>query len=110
MAKPGPDGRPRKLRFGPWLLPVLRLLAKARRLRGCWADPFRQTADRALDRRLLADYEADLALIASRPEPLDEARALADWPAAVRGFGPVREHAAGQASTRRQRARSALMT
>ena len=110
LAKPGPDGRPRKLRFGPWLLPVLRLLAKARRLRGSWADPFRQTADRALDRRLLADYEADLALIASRPGPLDEARALADWPAAVRGFGPVREHAAEQASARRQRARSALMT
>lgn len=109
-AKPGPDGRPRKLRFGPWLLPVLRLLAKARRLRGTWADPFRQTADRALDRRLLADYEADLALIASRPGPLDDARALADWPAAVRGFGPVREHAAEQASARRQKARRALMT
>ena len=37
-------------------------------------------------------------------------RALADWPAAVRGFGPVREHAAEQASARRQKARSALMT
>mgnify|MGYP000744644078 CR=1 FL=1 len=35
---------------------------------------------------------------------------LADWPAAVRGFGPVREHATEQASARRQKARSALMT
>ena len=109
LAKPGPDGRPRKLRFGPWLLPILRLLAKARGLRGTWADPFRRTPDKALDRRLLADYEADLELILAHPDQPDQARTLADWPAEVRGFGPLREQAARQASARRERARSALM-
>ncbi len=109
LAKPGPDGRPRKLRFGPWLLPILRLLAKARGLRGTWADPFRRTPDKALDRRLLADYEADLDLILAHPDQPDQARTLADWPAEVRGFGPLREQAARQASARRERARSALM-
>ena len=109
LAKPGPDGRPRKLRFGPWLLPILRLLAKARGLRGTWADPFRRTPDKALDRRLLADYEADLKLILAHPDQPDQSRTLADWPAEVRGFGPLREQAARQASARRERARSALM-
>ncbi|MBL8426773.1 MAG: indolepyruvate ferredoxin oxidoreductase family protein [Dechloromonas sp.] len=109
LAKPGPDGRPRKLRFGPWLLPILRLLAKARGLRGTWAAPFRRTPDKALDRRLLADYEADLELILAHPDQPDQARTLADWPAEVRGFGPLREQAARQASARRERARSALM-
>ncbi len=109
LAKPGPDGRPRKLRFGPWLLPILRLLAKARGLRGTWADPFRRTPDKALDHRLLADYEADLELILAHPDQPDQARTLADWPAEVRGFGPLREQAARQASARRERARSALM-
>ncbi len=109
LAKPGPDGRPRKLRFGPWLLPILRLLAKARGLRGTWADPFRRTPDKALDRRLLADYEADLELILAHPDQPDQSRTLADWPAEVRGFGPLREQAARQANARRERARSALM-
>jgi indolepyruvate ferredoxin oxidoreductase len=109
LAKPAPNGRPQKIRFGAWLLPVLRLLAKNRRLRGTWLDPFRRSPDKATDRRLLADYEADLDLILAHPDKPDAARRLADWPAAVRGFGPVREQAAGHASQTRERARSALM-
>jgi len=109
LAKPGPNGRPQKMRFGAWLLPVLRLLAKGRHLRGTWLDPFRNSPDKAGDRHLLADYEADLDLILAHRDKPDEARRLADWPAAVRGFGPVRAQAAGQASQTRERARSALM-
>ena len=109
LAKPGPNGRPQKIRFGAWLLPVLRLLAKGRRLRGTWLDPFRGSPDKAGDRQLLADYEADLDLILAHPDKPDAARHLADWPAAVRGFGPVREQAVGPARQAREKARSALM-
>jgi indolepyruvate ferredoxin oxidoreductase len=108
FARPGPDGRPKKISFGPWLLPVLGLLAKARRLRGTWLDPFRYGEDKALDRQLLAEYEADLDLIAGRGT-IEAKRQLAAWPEEVRGFGPVRRQAATQVTARRETARRALV-
>ncbi|WP_374326132.1 indolepyruvate ferredoxin oxidoreductase family protein [Azonexus sp.] len=108
LHRPGPDGRPKKWRCGPWLLPCLGLLAKARRLRGSWLDPFRNSHERRLDRTLLADYEADLELILKhRPSA---ARDLAAWPAEVRGYGPVREAALAPARQKREQARAASMT
>ena len=109
LSRPGADGRPKKITFGAWLLPVLKLVAKARRLRGTWVDPFRFAPDRAVDRRLLADYEADLELIGKMSGNIDHCLALANWPEAVRGFGPVRAAAAELAMQTRERARSALM-
>lgn len=108
LAKPGPDGRPRKRRFGPWLLPALRLLARARRWRGTWLDPFLRSPERALDRRLLADYEADLDLLLQAGQGGPAAQALANWPGDVRGFGPVREAAAERALRQREAAREKL--
>ncbi len=109
FSRPGPDGRPAKLRFGTRWLPVLRWLAKARALRGSWLDPLRFTPDKVLDRQLLADYEADLAAIVEAASTSDTVRQLAEWPSEVRGFGPVRRHAAEQAKKVRDRIRSALM-
>jgi indolepyruvate ferredoxin oxidoreductase len=109
LARPGPDGRPRKITFGPWLFNVLKLLAKARHLRGSWLDPFRHGPDKALDRQLLANYEADLDLITETRGLPQDARQLAGWPAEVRGFGPVRAQAAAKAAPLRQTARAALM-
>jgi len=109
FARPGPDGRPKKISFGPWLLPLLKGLAKARRLRGSWLDPFRFASDKTVDRRLLADYEADLDLIVAHAGQLATARKLAAWPAGVRGFGPVRLAASEQATVLRETARRALM-
>ncbi|PKO88807.1 MAG: indolepyruvate ferredoxin oxidoreductase [Betaproteobacteria bacterium HGW-Betaproteobacteria-12] len=108
LARQGTDGRPRKVRFGPWMLPVLKGLARLRGLRGSWLDPFRRVPERALDRQLLADYEADLQMIAGSTNALARQK-LADWPAAVRGFGPVRAQAAAAAAIIRQEARAALM-
>ncbi|HXE40308.1 MAG TPA: indolepyruvate ferredoxin oxidoreductase family protein, partial [Azonexus sp.] len=108
LARPGPDGRPRKITFGPWLLPVLKLLAKARRLRGSWLDPFRHGPDKALDRQLLADYEADLDLLGAARGTPEAALKLANWPAEVRGFGPVRRTGAERARGVREAARTAL--
>ncbi len=108
LARPGPDGRPRKRRIGGWLLPLLRGLAALRRWRGHWFDPFRFSAERAVDRELLADYETDLDLIAARGAG-PAARELAAWPVDVRGFGPVRGAALAPAAARRQKARLAVM-
>ena len=108
FAKPGPNGRPRKIRFGPWLLPILKGLARCRHLRGTWLDPFRFAPDKATDRQLLAHYEADIDLILAHPEQLGAARELAKWPATVPGFGPVREYAAKEASKEREKIREAF--
>ena len=109
FTRPGPDGRPKKITFGPWLLPVLKIIAKARRLRGSWLDPFRFASENAVDRSLLANYEADLDLIIQRGVSTHDALALANWPDSVRGFGPVRAQAAIRAAETREKARSALM-
>ncbi len=109
FTRPGPDGRPKKITFGPWLLPVLKIIAKARRLRGSWLDPFRFAPENAVDRSLLANYEADLDLIIQRGVSNNDALALANWPDSVRGFGPVRAQAAIRAAETREKARSALM-
>ena len=85
-------GRPRKIRFGPWLGPVLSVLARLRGLRGSWLDPFGHTAERRLERKLLADYEHSLgaALAGLTRESHAKAVELASRPTRMRGFGPVK--------------------
>jgi len=93
LSRPGPDGRPAKRRFGPWVMPVLRGLARLKGLRGSWADPFGHTEERRLERALAADYEAlirDTVLPGLNPERLPLAEQLARLPERVRGFGPVK--------------------
>ena len=109
FARPGAEGRPRKMRFGPWLMPLLRLLAGLRRVRGSWLDPFRFGPERAVDRQLLADYEADLDRLAYIQDP-EQRRQLAAWPQAVRGFGPLRATAAQQARQSAARIRASADT
>jgi indolepyruvate ferredoxin oxidoreductase len=97
-------GRPRKYEVGPWVLHVLRVLAKLKRLRGTKLDPFRYSADRRLERELLARYEAALGRIVTE---LDESRfplalELATLPGQVRGFGPVKSAAAARARAAEQ--------
>ena len=52
-------GLPRKMSFGPWLLPAFRLLAKFKFLRGTAFDPFGRTLERRTERKLIADYEGN---------------------------------------------------
>jgi indolepyruvate ferredoxin oxidoreductase len=92
-------GRPKKYELGPWVLPILRVLAKLRWLRGKKLDPFRWSADRRLERELLARYEAALDRIGAE---LDDARfdlalSLARLPEQVRGYGPIKSAAATRA-------------
>jgi indolepyruvate ferredoxin oxidoreductase len=86
-------GLPRKMSFGPWLLPAFRLLVKLKFLRGTAFDPFGRSLERRTERRLIADYEAllDNVLISLTPENHHLAVGLAAIPEKIRGFGHVKQ-------------------
>jgi indolepyruvate ferredoxin oxidoreductase len=85
-------GRPRKARFGPWIMPVFRMLAGLKGLRGTRFDIFSYSAERKLERELVGGYEGLLEEITRRlsPERHETAIALASLPEKIRGFGPVK--------------------
>jgi indolepyruvate ferredoxin oxidoreductase len=88
--------RPKKYRFGPWMLPVLRILARFRGLRGTKLDPFGYGADRRLERELIAWYEGLMQRIIDEldDQRLGIALELAQLPAEIRGYGPIKRAAA----------------
>ncbi|WP_247875943.1 indolepyruvate ferredoxin oxidoreductase family protein [Azospirillum sp. TSH100] len=88
-------GEPRKMALGAWILPVFRSLAAMKRLRGTALDPFGHTAERKMERALIARYEATVAEIAERlsSDRLATAVELAGLPQEIRGFGPVKQRA-----------------
>jgi indolepyruvate ferredoxin oxidoreductase len=106
----GPDGRPRKRSFGPWMLGAFGLLRRFRFLRGTPFDPFGYTADRRLERRLIVEYERDMdaAQAAFAPATRDVAVELAALPLEIRGFGPVKAASAAAAAARREALKAAL--
>ncbi len=85
-------GHPRKMTFGRWMLPVFRTLAKGRKIRGTWMDLFGRTAERRLERQLIADYEALCLEIERRltPENHRASMALASLPEEIKGYGYVK--------------------
>ncbi|WP_299404222.1 indolepyruvate ferredoxin oxidoreductase family protein [uncultured Roseobacter sp.] len=104
LSKMGPDGRPMKRTFGPWLEKPLRLLAKFKRLRGTPLDPFGYTQERRMERALIKQYERDMMEVlpllndATRPA----IAALAALPMQIKGFGPVKQQNEAQAAKRRE--------
>jgi indolepyruvate ferredoxin oxidoreductase len=83
---------PRKRAFGPWIFVVFRLLRRLKGLRGTRFDPFGRTAERRMERKVLADYEVLLEEIVATltPENHQLAVQLAELPENIRGFGQVK--------------------
>ncbi|MGA0542238.1 indolepyruvate ferredoxin oxidoreductase family protein [Neotabrizicola sp. VNH66] len=104
------DGRPKKREFGRWILPALGVLARMKRLRGTWADPFGRSHDRQMERGLIPRFEADLDLVqqAVRPENIAQMQALLALYQDIRGYGPVKEAAFHTQMKRRDALREAL--
>lgn len=98
-------GSRRKLALGPWMSPLLRLLARMRGLRGSLFDPFRFTHDRKLERDLLKLYEEDVTFLLTHldPDRIAAAIELARWPMNVRGYGFIKAQAAEAALDRRKK-------
>jgi len=86
-------GLPRKMSFGPWVLPAFRLLAKMKFLRGTALDPFGYSLERRTERKLIDDYKATLDEVLANltPENHHLAVGLAAIPEKIRGFGHVKQ-------------------
>jgi len=108
----GADGRPKKREFGAWIVPLFRLLAALKGLRGTAFDPFGLSAERRLERRLIAQFEADMAEVLAAVTPATEAiaRELAGLPLTITGFGPVKLANAAHAAERRETLLAAFRT
>ncbi len=95
-------GEPRKMVFNSWVLPLLRLLAAGRRLRGTPLDVFGYSRERRMERDLIEQYEDTLATVLKglSAASLAAAVALARLPESIRGFGPVKSRSAAQVRAR----------
>ncbi|MFD3190547.1 indolepyruvate ferredoxin oxidoreductase family protein [Sedimentitalea sp. HM32M-2] len=94
-------GRPVKREFGAWLTPVLRQLARLKRLRGTALNPFGYHAEAKLHRDLLDWYLGLLPQVAAAWSPAchDRCMDVLTAPEDIRGYGPVRIAAASTART-----------
>ncbi len=109
LARPGADGRPQKRAFGQWMGGAFKVLARLKVLRGTPLDPFGYTAERKMERALIAQYEADMEIVQARASEAPEAgAALAALPLSIRGFGPVKALSEAKAAKRREELLAAL--
>jgi indolepyruvate ferredoxin oxidoreductase len=94
LARPDPKtGVPRKITFGPWMLAAFGLLMRFKFLRGTILDPFGYSAERRLERKLIADYEATLTELLAGLDADNHhlAVGIAAIPEKIRGFGHVKQ-------------------
>ena len=105
---PGVDpttGRPKKREFGSWILPVLSVVAKLKGLRSTVFDPFRGGDERKVERALITEYEATIQTLLGGLSADNHGLAvrIANLPADIRGFGPVKDANIEKVATRKQR-------
>ncbi|PZQ58092.1 MAG: indolepyruvate ferredoxin oxidoreductase family protein [Phenylobacterium zucineum] len=106
LARKGPDGKPKKMAFSPWMLDLaFPALAKLRGLRGTAMDPFGRTAERKMERALVGEFEGDLDTLTAglSAERLALAVKIAEVPQQIRGFGHVKDASVGPAKAEAKR-------
>jgi indolepyruvate ferredoxin oxidoreductase len=88
-------GRPLKKEFGAWILPLFRLLASLKKLRGTAFDIFGYTAERRMERQLIATFEDTVEdiLLHLEPNTIEQACGHIGAYLDIRGYGPVKEEA-----------------
>ena len=92
LAPPLLTRKEEKMRFGPWMLPVFKVLRNFKFLRGSALDPFGYTQERRTERALISEYEDTVARLLARLNSQNEALALeiAAIPDEIRGFGHIK--------------------
>jgi indolepyruvate ferredoxin oxidoreductase len=81
-------GMHKKMSISARSAPAVRALAKGKRLRGSWADPFARTEVRRVERALPGEYVAAVEQVLEllTRQNFDEAVAIAALPDMVRGY------------------------
>jgi len=95
-------GRPPKREYGAWMIPVFRLLARFRKLRGTRLDLFGMSAERRLERALIGEFENNVEILLQHLSlhNIDLAVEVVTEYLEIRGYGPVKEEAAEKARAR----------
>ena len=85
-------GLDRKITIGAWATPLVRMLARAKVLRGTPFDPFGLAAVRRVERALASEYEAalDRALASLDADHFEAVVELAELPDIVRGYESIK--------------------
>ncbi|MEC7396980.1 MAG: indolepyruvate ferredoxin oxidoreductase family protein, partial [Pseudomonadota bacterium] len=105
LTRRDPDtGLPKKMEIGEWILPMFRMLAKLKFLRGTPFDPFGYSAERKNERELIADYVTTIEALLRDLTPENHATAIdiAALPEQIRGYGHVKENNISLAKARQR--------
>jgi indolepyruvate ferredoxin oxidoreductase len=86
-------GELKKREYGSWVMPMFRVLASLKRLRGTRLDIFGYSEERRMERRLIGEYQATLEEVLATLGQDNHALAvqIAAVPETMRGFGHVKE-------------------
>jgi len=106
------SGEPKKRSFGAWMMPLFNVLARFKILRGTRFDVFGYGAERCMERQLIGEYEEDVERLLKALDPARQALILevAELPALVKGYGPVKLRSVDGYRTRRRALMGALLT
>ncbi len=104
IAKKDADGHLIKREFGPWTFRAFKLMAKFKGLRGGAFDIFGKTAERKMERQLIADYftHVDELLVKLSRDNHDLAVEIASIPEQIRGYGHIKEANFEKAAAKRE--------
>ncbi len=103
IAQKNDRGELQKQQFGPWMLTSFKLLAKLKILRGTAFDIFGITAERQLERALIADYLDSMEAVLNKlnlenmKTHMSIALDIARIPESIKGFGHVKDRNAAAA-------------
>ena len=86
-------GQLKKREFGGWMMPVFRLLASLKGLRGTAFDIFGYSDERKMERRLIGEYQSTIDSVLATLDQNNHAMAvqIASVPESMRGFGHIKE-------------------
>jgi len=93
LAKTDPlTGEPKKIKFGPWMGGIFKILGKLKFLRGTALDVFGYTEERKTERALIREYEATVERLLAELSPQNHAAAIqiASLPEEIRGYGHIK--------------------
>jgi indolepyruvate ferredoxin oxidoreductase len=93
LAKTDPlTGEPKKIRFGPWMGGIFKILGQLKFLRGTALDVFGYTEERKTERALIREYEETVERLLAELSPQNHALAIqiASLPEEIRGYGHIK--------------------